>query len=118
MLPNIRSHQNSLSYIGDETRTRRELTILRERVLFEHVQHSDAKCIHRGNMWPTGNQFVRHEKSSKNEPRNHLTDTTIECFNPLHTVLAVVLYLLHAGSSRGIFFDPEDGGGMFLRNVG
>jgi hypothetical protein len=26
-------------------------------------------------------------------------------------------YLIHAGFSFGLFFDPEDGGGMFLRNV-
>jgi hypothetical protein len=27
-------------------------------------------------------------------------------------------YLLAAGSLLGSFFDPEDGGDMFLRNVG
>jgi hypothetical protein len=27
-------------------------------------------------------------------------------------------YLLHAGFFLGLFFDPEDGGDMFLRNVG
>jgi hypothetical protein len=26
-------------------------------------------------------------------------------------------YLLHAGFLRGLFFDPDDGGDMFLRNV-
>jgi hypothetical protein len=26
-------------------------------------------------------------------------------------------YLLHAGFLLGLFFDPEDGGDMFLRNV-
>jgi hypothetical protein len=26
-------------------------------------------------------------------------------------------YLLHAGFFRGSFFDPEDGGDIFLRNV-
>jgi hypothetical protein len=28
------------------------------------------------------------------------------------------LYLLHAGFFVGLFFDPEDGGDMFLRDVG
>jgi hypothetical protein len=27
-------------------------------------------------------------------------------------------YLLHAGFLLGLFFDPEDGGDMFLQNVG
>jgi hypothetical protein len=27
-------------------------------------------------------------------------------------------YLLHAGFLPGLFFDPEAGGDMFLRNVG
>jgi hypothetical protein len=27
-------------------------------------------------------------------------------------------YLLHTGFLRGLFFDPEDGGDMYLRNVG
>jgi hypothetical protein len=27
-------------------------------------------------------------------------------------------YLLHAGSLLGLFFDPEDGTNMFLRNIG
>jgi hypothetical protein len=27
-------------------------------------------------------------------------------------------YLLHAGFLLGLFFDPKDGGNMFLRNVG
>jgi hypothetical protein len=27
-------------------------------------------------------------------------------------------YLLHAGCLPGLFFEPEDGGDMFLRNVG
>jgi hypothetical protein len=28
------------------------------------------------------------------------------------------LYLLQAGFLLGLFFDPEDGGDMFFRNVG
>jgi hypothetical protein len=27
-------------------------------------------------------------------------------------------YLLHAGFLLGLFFDPKDGGSMFLQNVG
>jgi hypothetical protein len=27
-------------------------------------------------------------------------------------------YILHAGFMYGLFFDPEDGSDMFLRNVG
>jgi hypothetical protein len=27
-------------------------------------------------------------------------------------------YLLHAGFLLGLFFDPEDAGDMFLRNIG
>jgi hypothetical protein len=30
----------------------------------------------------------------------------------------LAFYLLHAGSLLGLFFNPEDGGGMILRNVG
>jgi hypothetical protein len=29
-----------------------------------------------------------------------------------------VCYLLHAGFMLGVLFDPEDGGDIFLRNVG
>jgi hypothetical protein len=27
-------------------------------------------------------------------------------------------YLFHAGFFRGSFFDPEDGGDIFVRNIG
>jgi hypothetical protein len=33
-------------------------------------------------------------------------------------VLFSACYLLHAGFLFGLFFDPEDEGDMFLRNVG
>jgi hypothetical protein len=32
--------------------------------------------------------------------------------------MEVSLYLLHAGFLLEFFFDPEDGGDMFLQNVG
>jgi hypothetical protein len=31
---------------------------------------------------------------------------------------AVLASYFHAGDLFGLFFNPEDGGGMFLRNVG
>jgi hypothetical protein len=33
-------------------------------------------------------------------------------------VASVISYLLHAGFLLGLFFDPENGGDMYLRNVG
>jgi hypothetical protein len=34
------------------------------------------------------------------------------------TELVAACHLLHAGSLIGLLFGPEDGGDMFLRNVG
>jgi hypothetical protein len=51
--------------------------------------------------------------------------TTERCRNQTainHVGFEVVIsrscYLLHAGFLFGLFFDPEDGGDMFFRNVG
>jgi hypothetical protein len=33
-------------------------------------------------------------------------------------VLALLANFFHAGFLLGLFFDPEDGGDMFLRNIG
>jgi hypothetical protein len=37
---------------------------------------------------------------------------------PLEVKLSCACHLLHTGFLLGFFFDPEDGGDMFLRNVG
>jgi hypothetical protein len=36
----------------------------------------------------------------------------------LREIAGSACYLLHAGFLLGFFFDPEEGGDMFLRNVG
>jgi hypothetical protein len=33
-------------------------------------------------------------------------------------VASIIRYLLHAGFLLGLFFDPENGGDMYFRNVG
>jgi hypothetical protein len=35
-----------------------------------------------------------------------------------HELQKSFCYLLHVGFLLGLFFEPEDGGDMFLRNVG
>jgi hypothetical protein len=50
-------------------------------------------------------------------PRSLLKSTDVS-EEHVASILSSACYLLRAGFLRGLFFDPEDGGDMFLRNVG
>jgi hypothetical protein len=49
----------------------------------------------------------------KNQARNQR-----ESFPLAFTLVSYLAYSFHAGSLLRLFFDPEDGDDMFLRNIG
>jgi hypothetical protein len=70
----------------------------------------EGQLTFRGNMSPS---VFRNQKLATQETNlSHVASSAMKC----HSVTAC--YLLYAGFLIGAFFYPEDGGKMFLRNVG
>jgi hypothetical protein len=101
-------HSNRLAEISDYIGNRREMEDRKSVPVDPPVEQNELPLL-------TGSQ------TQQSEPIGDLNRITSFWFlyNPkFWQADCSVCYMLHAGFLLGLFFDPEDGGDMFLRNVG